>query len=49
MLLVDHPREMGEDIDVAGDSEFSSELCACGRAGSVTRTLSPLPVREGLV
>ena len=98
MLLVDHPREMGEDVDVAGDAELAPELLPCalvfgiGETGSlhgagcgvrflqpltlgvvddltgshvptqghgapalvvwggtVTRTPSPLPVREGLV
>jgi hypothetical protein len=47
VLLVDHPREMGEDVGLAGDPELSSELLP-GR-GNVTLTPSPLPVREGLV
>ena len=47
MLLVDVPREIGEDIDVAGDAELSPELLLW--RGNVTRTPSPLPVREPLV
>ena len=47
MLLVDVPREIGEDIDVAGDAELPPELPL--QVGNVTRTPSPLPVRERLV
>jgi hypothetical protein len=41
------PREMGEDIDVAGNAELPPELLL--QVGNVTRTPSPLPVRERLV
>jgi hypothetical protein len=41
------PRQETEDIDLAGDSELSPELLLW--RGNVTRTPSPLPVREPLV
>jgi hypothetical protein len=47
MLLVDKPREVAEDVGLAGDSELPLELLP--GTGTVTRTPSPLPVREGLV
>ena len=37
----------GEDVHVAGDPELPLELLL--ERGCVTRTPSPLPVREGLV
>jgi hypothetical protein len=47
MLLIDKPREVGEDVGLAGDSELPPELLP--GTGNVTRTPSPLPVREGAV
>jgi hypothetical protein len=47
MLLVGVQRQETEDIDLAGDSELSPELLLW--RGNVTRTPSPLPVREPLV
>jgi hypothetical protein len=47
VLLVDMPREMREDIDVSGDAKLPPELPL--QVGNVTRTPSPLPVRERLV
>ena len=44
MLLVGVQRQETEDIDLAGDSELSPELLLW--RGNVTRTPSPLPVRE---
>ncbi len=47
VLFVGNPREMGEDVEPAKDSELSPELLL--RTGHLTGTPSPLPVREGLV
>jgi hypothetical protein len=47
VLLVGVQRQETEDIDLAGDSELSPELLLW--RGNVTRTPSPLPVREPLV
>jgi hypothetical protein len=53
--------ELGADIDIADALQLSPELSACvrplgwvvevgeGKAGNVTATPSPLPVREGPV
>jgi hypothetical protein len=47
VLLVGVQRQETEDIDLAGDSELPPELFL--QVGNVTRTPSPLPVREPLV
>jgi hypothetical protein len=47
VLLVGMPREMAEHVGLADESELSPELLLW--TGNVTRTPSPLPVRERLV